>query len=55
VRDLMFSTEQARRDVADLRALVRRLHLQVVDALGEEPPSLHGGGGHEARKQGRSG
>uniref|UniRef100_A0A7S0N1J6 Uncharacterized protein n=2 Tax=Cryptomonas curvata TaxID=233186 RepID=A0A7S0N1J6_9CRYP len=58
VRDLVLSTEQARRDIADLRVLVRRLHLQVVDALGEEPsvpPPLRGGGGHEARKQGRSG
>ncbi len=42
VRDLLLSTlaEQARRDIADLRAVFRRLHQQVVDALGEEPPPL---------------
>ncbi len=56
----MHSTEQARRNIADLRALVRRLHLQVVDVLGEEEPilipsSVLGGGGREAQKQGRSG
>jgi hypothetical protein len=59
VRDLLLSTDLARREIADLRALVHRLHQQVVHALDEPqfdvPPVVRGGGGRAARRQGRSG